>query len=70
MDENGDDRYCGKCFIGKINSYEVLLKKMLCNLKYGYVTLCSFLHNLVVYVWFRFYGFTHFQARNTFLENK
>lgn len=34
MDENGDDRYCGKYFIGKINSYEVLLKKMLCNLKY------------------------------------
>lgn len=55
MDENGDDRYCGKCFIGKINSYEVLLKKMLCNLKYGYVTLCNFLHNLVVYVWFLFF---------------
>lgn len=63
MDENGDDSYCGKCFIGKINSYEVLLKKMLCNLKYGYVTLCNFLHNLVVYVWFLFYGLTHTPIR-------
>lgn len=27
MDENGDDRYCGKCFIGKINSYEVYIKE-------------------------------------------